>query len=108
MRLVNDEFGTPTYVPDLADAIARLAGAGFGGVHHVVNAGSASRADWAHDVLQRLGIDVAVEEISLDDYPRPSRPPRWGVLEATALPGGALRDWRAAMADRLAVMEVAG
>jgi dTDP-4-dehydrorhamnose reductase len=108
MRLVNDEFGTPTYVPDLADAIVRLARTDVAGTHHLVNTGIASRADWGRDVLARLGIDVAVEEISMDDYPRPSRPPRWGVLEPTALPGGPLRDWRAAMADRLAVMGVAG
>ena len=107
LRLVNDEFGSPTYVPDLADAIARLAEAGFSGIHHVVNVGVATRADWAHDVLDRLGIAANIEEISLADYPRPSRPPRWGVLEPTPLPGGPLRSWRDAMADRVAVADFA-
>jgi dTDP-4-dehydrorhamnose reductase len=69
-----------------------------------VNAGIASRADWARDVLERMGIDVAIEEISVRDLDRPSRPPRWGVLEPTPLPGGPLRSWRDAMADRIAVM----
>ena len=100
LRLVTDEVGTPTYVPDLADAIVRLARADVRGIHHVVNAGVASRAEWARDGLDRLGIDVAIEEISLADHARPSRPPRWGVLEATPLPGGPLRSWRAAMGDR--------
>jgi dTDP-4-dehydrorhamnose reductase len=104
MRLVIDEVGSPTYVPDLADAIARLAASSFEGIHHVVNAGIASRADWARDVLDRMGIDVAIEEIGLLDLDRPSRPPRWGVLEATSLPGGPLRSWRDAMADRIAMM----
>ena len=88
-------------MPDLADAIVRLALADVRGIHHVVNAGVASRAEWARDVLERLGIDVAIEEISLADHVRPSRPPRWGVLEATPLPGGPLRPWRTAMAERL-------
>ena len=65
----------------------------------------ASRAEWARDVLERLGIDVAIEEISLADHVRPSRPPRWGVLEATPLPGGPLRPWREAMADRFGAGE---
>lgn len=108
MRLVNDEFGRPTYVPDLADAIARLAKTDFRGIHHVVNAGVASRADWAREVLRRVGVDVSIEEISLRDFSRPSTPPRWGVLEPTALPNGPLRDWREAMADRLAGLEIAG
>jgi dTDP-4-dehydrorhamnose reductase len=108
LRLVNDEFGTPTYVPDLADAIARLAGVDFRGIHHIVNAGTASRADWARDVLGRVGVEVPIEEVSLSEFDRPSTPPRWGVLEATALPGGPLRHWREAMTDRLATLEGAG
>ena len=103
MRLVRDEVGQPTYVPDLADAIVRLLVAGHGGIHHVVNAGIASRAEWARDVLRRLEIDVATEDISLAEHPRPSQPPRWGVLEPTSLPGGRLRDWREAMDDRMAL-----
>jgi dTDP-4-dehydrorhamnose reductase len=106
LRLVTDEVGTPTFVPDLAGAIARLAADGFAGVHHIVNAGTASRAEWARDVIARLGIRVRTEEISLEDHVRPSRPPRWGVLSPTALPGGSLRHWRQAMADRLPAMEV--
>lgn len=101
LRLVNDEFGTPTYVPDLADAIVRLALADVRGIHHVVNEGVASRAEWARDVLARFEIEAPIDEISLADHDRPSRPPRWGVLEATPLPGGPLRSWREAMADRI-------
>jgi dTDP-4-dehydrorhamnose reductase len=100
LRLVTDEIGTPTYVPDLADALVQLVRTDNHGIHHVVNEGIASRAQWARDVLDRLGINVAIEEISLADHARPSRPPRWGVLEATPLPGGPLRSWQAAMGDR--------
>jgi dTDP-4-dehydrorhamnose reductase len=101
LRLVTDEMGTPTYVPDLAEAIVALARDRFEGLHHVVNAGYASRAEWARDVLDRLNISVPVEEITLAEHIRPSRPPRWGVLEPTLVPGGALRHWRVAMADRI-------
>lgn len=102
LRLVADEVGTPTYVPDLADAIVRIARHDVNGVHHIVNAGLASRADWARDVLDRLGVDVQIEEITLAEHSRASRPPRWGVLATTPLPGGSLRSWREAMADRIA------
>jgi len=100
LRVVVDEVGCPTYVPDLAEAIVRLSHGGFEGTHHVVNAGFASRAEWAKDVLQRLEIAVEIEEITLDEFDRPSRPPRWGVLAPTPLPGGLLRPWREAMAER--------
>jgi dTDP-4-dehydrorhamnose reductase len=101
LRLVGDEVGQPTYIPDLADAVVRLLLSGCSGVHHVVNAGIASRLEWAVDVLRRLDLDVETEEISLDAHDRPSRPPKWGVLEPTALPGAPMRGWRQAMDDRM-------
>ena len=100
LRVVTDEVGCPTYVPDLAKAIARLCLGSFEGTHQVVNAGFASRAEWAKDVLRRVDISIEIEEITLDEFDRPSRPPRWGVLAPTPLPGGPLRPWRDAMAER--------
>jgi dTDP-4-dehydrorhamnose reductase len=101
LRLVRDEIGTPTSVADLAGAIVDLLTNEVYGIHHVVNAGIASRAEWARDVLARAEIDVPIELIELADIKRPSTPPRWGVLEATPLPAGPLRSWRDAMAERM-------
>ena len=48
LRVVGDEWGTPTYVDDVADAIVELLGAGeIAGIHHLVNGLFASRAEWA-------------------------------------------------------------
>jgi dTDP-4-dehydrorhamnose reductase len=109
LALVSDEIGTPTYAADLASAIVRLlgeaarpSGRGFGGIHHVVNGGQASRAAWAREVLRLAGIDVATNDVPLSTWPRPSTPPVWGVIETTPLPGGPLRDWRAALAEYMA------
>ncbi len=45
LRVVGDEIGSPTYAPDLAEAIVELlAGGGWAGIHHVVNRDVASRA----------------------------------------------------------------
>jgi dTDP-4-dehydrorhamnose reductase len=101
LRLVDDEIGTPTSAADLAGAILDLVRYGSPGIHHVVNAGQASRAAWARLVLAELGLDLPTEAVSLDDWPRPSRPPRWGVLAATPLPGGALRSWQDAVREDL-------
>lgn len=101
LRAVSDEWASPTYVADLAEAIVDLIGSGaFAGIHHVVNAGVASRADWARDVLARAGVAVPVEEVPSSTWTRASTPPRWGVLDPTPLPSGEpLRPWREAMAD---------
>jgi dTDP-4-dehydrorhamnose reductase len=101
LRAVVDEWGTPTYVHDLAEAIVDLLTADvIGGVHHVVNGGVANRAQWARDVIRRAGIEVDIREVPSAVWERPSTPPPWGVLEATALPSGEpMRPWTDAMAD---------
>lgn len=103
LRVVHDEVGSPTYTLDLAEAVVELVAApSMAGVHHVVNAGAASRAGWAVELLRQAGLTVPLEEIGADAWPRPSTPPAWAVLEPTALPNGEpLRPWQQALADYL-------
>ena len=101
LRAVSDEWGTPTYSADVADAIVELlAEDAVAGIHHLVNAGFGTRADWARDVLSRAALEVDLVDVPASTWERPSRPPRWGVLAPTRLPSGEpLRAWHAAMAD---------
>lgn len=103
LRLVSDEHGSPTAAHDLAEAIAELiGGAAIAGTHHLVNAGVASRADWARETLRQAGIDVPTEDVPAATWPRASTPPAWAVLAATPLPGGEpMRAWPLALADRM-------
>jgi dTDP-4-dehydrorhamnose reductase len=101
LRVVGDEWGTPTYTHDLAEAIVDLlAENAHAGTHHIVNSGTASRADWARDAVGRAGLAVEIVEIPATDWSRSSTPPRRGILAPTPLPyGGLLRPWPDAMAD---------
>jgi dTDP-4-dehydrorhamnose reductase len=101
LRVVGDEIGSPTYAADLAEAIAALIGSGdSSGIHHVVNEGAASRADWAREIVRSVGLTVTLEEVPASSWQRASRPPAWAVLQPTALPDGEpLRPWREALAD---------
>jgi dTDP-4-dehydrorhamnose reductase len=101
LQVVGDEWGTPTYAADVADAIVELlAEDALGGVHHLVAGGIASRADWARDVLARLAIEVPIEEVPGSTWTRASTPPPWAVLAPTSLPSGEpIRPWQQAMAD---------
>jgi dTDP-4-dehydrorhamnose reductase len=106
LRVVGDEIGSPTYAADLAAAIVELLGTGeFAGLHHVVNAGTASRAAWAAAVVAAAGLAVPIEEVPLRSWPRPSVVPAWAVLAPTPLPSGEpLRPWPEALADYLPVL----
>ena len=64
LRVVADEFGSPTFTHDLAEAIVELLGSGdVGGIHHVVNGGIASRATWARELFRQAGLEVDIEEV---------------------------------------------
>ncbi len=116
LKVVADEIGTPTYAPDLARAIVALlreaADAGLGalaGIHHLVNVGQGSRAEWARAVLTLARVDVPTEDVPMTTWPRPSTPPLWGVLETTPLPRGErLRPWQEALAEYLAASSSTG
>lgn len=113
LKVVGDETGSPTYTHDLAEAIVELIGEdAIRGTHHVVNAGIASRAEWAAEVLRQAGVSVDLEMVSAAEWPRASTPPAWAVLEPTPLPfGEPVRPWQAALADYLPALlrqQVAG
>ena len=103
LKVVGDEFGSPSFSHDVAEAIVELIGsAALRGVHHVVNTGVASRAEWAHELFRQAGVDMEVQEVPSSTWERASTPPAWGVLEPTRLPSGEpLRPWQAALADYL-------
>jgi dTDP-4-dehydrorhamnose reductase len=106
LKVVADEIGSPTWTPDLADAIVELiaedalvAPGESPTIHHLVNAGRASRADWAREVLRATGIEVSLEDVPASTWQRASTPPLWAVLEPTPMPSGEpMRDWRIAFA----------
>ncbi len=101
LRVVGDEVGSPTYAGDLADALVELLAAGaFAGIHHVVNAGAVSRADWARAIVAAARLPVEVTDVTLGTWARPSAVPPWAVLAPTPLPSGEpLRPWAAAFAE---------
>ena len=89
LRVVGDEFGSPTSAADVAEAIVELIGSGaIDGTYHYVDLGAVSRADWAREVLRLAGVDVELEEVPASTWVRASTPPRWGVLESSPLAVG--------------------
>jgi dTDP-4-dehydrorhamnose reductase len=108
LDLVSDEVGCPTYAPDLARAIVsivresgRPGGRNLTGIHHIVNNGHASRAEWAREILRIAAIEIDTHDVPLSTWPRPSTPPAWGVLAPTPLPEGPLRSWQEATDEYL-------
>ena len=100
LSVVTNEVAVPTYADDLAEAIGQLVETERYGVYHLVNAGSASRYQFARHLLDCAGYaDLPITPIISAQRPRPSRPPTYCVLRnfAAAQLGITLRPWQAAV-----------
>lgn len=99
LTVVNDQFGNPTYAPDLAEAIVTLVDRAPFGTYHVTNSGSASWYDWAREIAAAIGATTRVEPIPAAEYRRDATPPANGILDSLSLPrlGMTLPDWRDAL-----------
>jgi len=104
LTIVDDEFGCPTYAPDLAAAIKQLIASGQYGIYHLVNEGACSRYEFAREILRVVGQDsFPVRPIQLVDFQRDSTPPPRAILRnlAGAALGIRLRPWQEALTEYL-------
>lgn len=103
LRVVDDEFGTPTYAPDLASAIVQLTKTGYYGTYHLTNNGVVSRYGWAKSIMACVNSDIEITPISSSEWQRASTPPPHAVLEnqAAAELGISMRSWQASLAEYL-------
>lgn len=101
LRVVADEYGSPTYTLDAAQRIARLVQIGAQGVFHVTNKGIASRYAWACHVLQHTGRGhVEVTPIPHTEWQRTAPTPLHAVLADQRLQHvgiEAMPEWQDAM-----------
>jgi len=79
VRIVTDEYGNPSWAPDLARAIVTAVRAGTRGTLHVAGEPAVSRHDWARVILERMP-EVGVVPITRDQYARASSAPAHAVL----------------------------
>lgn len=93
VRVVNDQFGSPTYVPHLAEAIARLITSAAYGTYHLAGHGGTSWFGLTCALLRQLRLDVPVQPVATADVPRPAERPRYAVLTTLQDPHIVLPPW---------------
>lgn len=113
IKVVSDQWGSPTNAADLADAILRLALTDQYGIYHAVNAGVCSWYDFAYRIVDQKGIPC--EKVSLTSaqykamFPASADRPAYSVLATQKLEaaiGRPMRTWQAAIDDFLATNEL--
>jgi dTDP-4-dehydrorhamnose reductase len=91
VRVVADQFGTPTSADSIAGAIWEIiARPSVAGIHHWTDSGVASWYDFAVAIAEeaaaagRGSTTASVIPIATSDYPTPAKRPRFSVLDKTA------------------------
>ncbi len=104
LGVVNDQIGSPTYAVDLAGFITALVQTEKYGIYHCTNSGSCSWYEFAQAIFEESGIEVNLQPLSTEEFPRPAARPHYSVLDDFALRVNgfsSLRHWREALREYL-------
>ncbi len=105
VKVVDDQFGSPTYLPHLVRALEELLRTSSFGIRHLAGAGTASRLQIVESILRGLGIVARLERVALRDFPAAARRPAFSALATEVEPRIELPHWSAGAA---AFVEAAG
>lgn len=112
ISVVADQYGSPTFANDLAEALLQLAQTEQYGTYHCTNAGVCSWFELASAVVDIAGIPCEKEAITTEEYrrrfPQSARRPMYSALDNTKIAGvlgKPLRPWREALEECIDVLQ---
>jgi dTDP-4-dehydrorhamnose reductase len=100
IKVVNDQFGKPTYCHDLAIETRKIIDTAKPcGIYHVTNDGVCSWYEFAKKIFEIKDIKVNLKSIESKDYPLPTPRPQYSILINTKLEP--MRSWEEALREYL-------
>jgi dTDP-4-dehydrorhamnose reductase len=102
VRVVSDQYGSPTSALELARVILYLMETDSYGIYNATCEGSTSWYEFAETIFKEAGKQVEVEPISTLEYPTPAKRPMYSVLDNKALRerhGYYMKDWKEALRE---------
>ena len=106
LKVVNDQWGCPTWTQDLSEAISRLIRTGRYGIYHATGQGECTWMDFAQAIVKLGGLSTPVLPQSTEELNRPAPRPRYSVmrnlgLQLAGLP--ALPAWKESLSNYIQV-----
>lgn len=108
LRVVNDQFGAPTWARDIANVTLRLIERRSEGTFHVSAGGITSWHDVALEVLRHAQLKVDVRAVGAAEYGARAPRPRYSVLDNRKLAAAGVApigEWRESLARYLDALE---
>ena len=100
VRVVCDQFGSPTSAAELAKVMHRLAPTENYGLFHATCEGSCSWADFAEEIFRLAGKTTKVTRVTTEEYGSTTKRPAYSVLDNYMLrltTGARMADWKDAL-----------
>lgn len=104
LGIVHDQVGSPTYTTDLARFIINLVQTDKYGIYHGSNSGVCSWYEFAKEIFEQSNIEIVVNPLTTEDFPRPAARPKYSVLDKGMIEENgfeSFQDWKEALKDFL-------
>lgn len=111
VRVVNDQFGSPTYTYDLAKLLADMVVTEKYGVYHATNEGVCSWYEFACAIFEEAGMEMKVLPVTTQEYGASANRPansRMSKDKLTECGFRRLPDWRDALKRYIAALKEEG
>lgn len=108
LRVVNDQFGSPTYTYDLAKLLVDMVLTEKYGVYHATNEGICSWYDFACAIFKEAGIEMNVVPVTSEEYgAKANRPANSRMSKEKLAENGfeKLPTWQDALARYVAILK---
>jgi dTDP-4-dehydrorhamnose reductase len=110
INVINDQFGSPTYAADLAEAIMQIAAAPVhkGGIYNYSNEGIISWFDFAVAIKEIAGLNCEVKPVDTSGYPTPAKRPAYSAMSKEKIKATyqiELKDWKASLASCVQLLQ---
>lgn len=102
VKVVNDQFGSPTWSYRLAIQIVRLIELGGQGTYHATSEGYCTWYELAIDFLDKMGVPHSLVPCTTVEYPTPAKRPMNSILENRRLKESGInlmQDWESDLAE---------
>ncbi|MFB6367615.1 dTDP-4-dehydrorhamnose reductase [Paenibacillus elgii] len=100
IKVVNDQYGSPTYTVDLANFLKELIITEKYGIYHSSNTGICTWYEFARAIFEEIEAKTTLEPCSTDEFQRPAPRPMYSAMEHLSIKindFSDLRNWRLAL-----------